>query len=259
MGRRMTATPTAKRVALAALVGAFAFQTALVYSDERGDPLDDVARRGRTLWHEHGCQVCHQLYGQGGFLGPDLTNAFGRVDTLRFRTLLTLGSGQMPAFQFTETQVTAMRAFLEALDRPDLGRGQIRMGTADADDPWQRFDRVADPMLDQGGARRGWETFRRRPCAICHQPLAAAPTGAPDLSQAAARLGDDELRSVLEAGRPARGMPPPAPALTEAELGELIAFIEWLGTERAVIDRQMRAGARQRSVDWKDIPWWEFR
>ena len=256
----MTATPTAKRVTLAALAGAFVLQTALVYSDERGEALDETARRGRMLWHEHGCQVCHQLYGQGGFLGPDLTNAYSRVDTFRLRTLLTMGSGQMPALQFTDADVAAMRAFLKALDRPDLGRGQLRMGSTDVGEPWQRFDNVVDPMLDPGtagAARGGWETFRRRPCPVCHLPLAASPTGAPDLSQAAARLGADELRVVLEAGRPTRGMPPPA--LTATELGELIAFIEWLGPERAAIDEQLRASAPQRSVDWRNIPWWEFR
>jgi nitric oxide reductase subunit C len=262
MGRHMTATPTTKRAALAALVGAFAFQTALVYSDERGDPLDDTARRGRALWHENGCQVCHQLYGQGGFLGPDLTNAYSRVDTFRLRTLLTMGSGQMPAFHFVDDEIAAMSAFFKALDRPDLGWGQLRMGSTEAGGPWERFDGVADPMLDPAtasSARRGWETFRRRPCPICHQPLAASPTGAPDLSQAAAHLSPDEFRRVLQEGRPARGMPPPAPALTEVELGELIAFITWLETERNAIDGQLRSTERQRSVSWRDIPWWEFR
>ena len=90
-------TPTAKKIMMAFLVAAFAVQTALVYSDEPTGPIDEEAIRGRELWHDNGCQVCHQFYGQGGFLGPDLTNAYSSVDTVRLRSLLTIGSGQMPA------------------------------------------------------------------------------------------------------------------------------------------------------------------
>lgn len=68
-------TPTAKRVLPTLLVATFAIQTALVYSDERADGLSEPAIRGRELWYANACQVCHQVYGNGGFLGPDLTNA----------------------------------------------------------------------------------------------------------------------------------------------------------------------------------------
>ncbi len=56
---------SAKKAALACLVAAFGVQTTLVYTDERQDPLSEAALRGRTLWHENACQVCHQLDGQG--------------------------------------------------------------------------------------------------------------------------------------------------------------------------------------------------
>ena len=45
----------------------------------RTPPLDDLARAGRALWHDHNCQTCHQIYGFGGFLGPDVTNGAQRL------------------------------------------------------------------------------------------------------------------------------------------------------------------------------------
>lgn len=242
------------------LVAAFTLQTVLVYSDERIDPLNEAAQRGRLLWHRSGCQVCHQLYGQGGFLGPDLTNAHSRVDSVRFHSLLTVGSGQMPAFRFTIDEIADLRAFFMAMDRPDLGRGQLRLGREPNADPWQRFDDLVAPLVvDSPEIARGWQAFRARPCYACHQVLAASPVGAPDLSRAAANLSDDELREVLEDGRPARGMPPPAPPFSDGEVSDVIAFLEWLSVERASIEQSWQAGATRRSVDWRAIPWWEYR
>ncbi len=81
-----------KKVMLTCLVAAFGVQTVLVYTDERQDPLSDIELRGRALWHENACQVCHQIYGQGGFLGPDLTNVASRLEDSRLESLLTVGS-----------------------------------------------------------------------------------------------------------------------------------------------------------------------
>ena len=67
----------ARQGLMLALVCAFVAQTWLVYADPAGKrtPLSPLAARGRALWHRRNCQSCHQIYGFGGFLGPDLTNA----------------------------------------------------------------------------------------------------------------------------------------------------------------------------------------
>jgi nitric oxide reductase subunit C len=207
--------PSRKAGLVLALVAAFGARTALVYTDEQSDPLNPLALQGRRLWHRHACQVCHQLWGQGGFLGPDLTNAGRSLDSVRLATLLTSGSRQMPAFHLSPAEITAVRAYLVALDRPERGRGQLRLGESEGS-PWARFGRAASELLSgpaASAARRGWETFSRRPCGACHYPLGAGAGGAPDLSGAPARLGPDSLRSVLRSGRPERGMPAPFPAL----------------------------------------------
>ena len=80
-----------RKVLLSLLVAAFAVQTWLVYSDDAGyatPPLSGPARRGQELWLRHNCQSCHQIYGYGGFLGPDLTNAAERLNRDRLEAAL---------------------------------------------------------------------------------------------------------------------------------------------------------------------------
>ena len=252
-----------KKATMACLVAAFGVQTTLVYTDERQDPLSDAALRGRTLWHENACQVCHQLYGQGGFLGPDLTNAASRVDASRLASLLTVGSGQMPAFQFTDEQIADLSTYLEALDRPDLGQGQLRLGAApEGSGPWGAFDAVVQDAL--GTASRevaaGYAAFEARPCTGCHFPLSDSPVGAPDLSTVTGRLTLGELGQVLSEGRPEVGMPPPVPAFDASEREAVIEFLRWLGESREGLEASLaEASSGARPIEWGRIPWWEFR
>ncbi|MHC4841723.1 MAG: c-type cytochrome, partial [Planctomycetota bacterium] len=99
-------TPVRYRIALmATLVACFATQTYLVYSDptgEQNEALSEQALAGREIWLGKNCQSCHQLYGFGGFLGPDLTNAAPRLEQNRLKELLTVGSRQMPAFNLSD-------------------------------------------------------------------------------------------------------------------------------------------------------------
>lgn len=252
--------PTSKKVLLAVLVASFAFQTGLVYSDDVDLVLSEDAVEGRKLFHDGTCQVCHQLWGQGGFLGPDLTNAASRVDETRLASLLTVGSGQMPAFDYTDEQIRQMRAFLEEIDRPDIGRGQLRLGDpAASTSPQATFEATVVAASPPAEAAAGFDTFRSGVCAACHFPFQTSVVGAPDLSTVAGRLSADEIRQVLTDGRPELGMPPPAPALDEGEKDDLIAYFEWLARERSGLVAGMDRRSRDRSVDWSKLPWWEYR
>ncbi|MBL8988563.1 MAG: c-type cytochrome [Gemmatimonadetes bacterium] len=254
-------TPRRKQALLLALVGAFAAQTYLVYRDEGGGTLDPVAARGRAIWHRENCQVCHQLWGLGGFLGPDLTNAASRVDSLRLTTLLTTGRGQMPALQLPADEIAAVRAYLVALDRPDRGRGQLRLGR-EGGGSWEAFHRVAAPLLHQSAdsaARRGRELFAARPCGGCHLPLTSSPGGPPDVSTSIARLGPDSVAAILTTGRPDRGMPAPAPALRAEERTDLVAFLTWLGARRDTLNDRLAATVPELQWRWRDLRWWEYR
>lgn len=57
----------------------FSVYTALVYAYGLGtnaEPADAAILAGLRTWQEQNCQSCHQLYGLGGYMGPDLTNTF---------------------------------------------------------------------------------------------------------------------------------------------------------------------------------------
>ncbi len=252
-----------KKVLMFCLTLAFVVQSALVYSDDRREPLSEEALKGRSLWHRNGCQVCHQIYGQGGFLGPDLTNVASSIERTRLESLLTVGSGQMPAYGFSSEQVSQMVSYFEALDRPDLGRGQLRMGTTlEGSGPWGAFDAVLVGALDKSDSvfLKGYEVFTTRSCGACHIPLDVSLVGAPDLSRTVDELTIDELREVLLTGRPSLGMPAPFPQMENVELESLIAFLEWFSENRTELENQFLNGSRyQEPIDWKNIPWWEFR
>ena len=275
-------TPARKKLLLAVLVLSFGVQTGLVYSDERSEPLSEAAREGRALWQAYACQTCHQFYGQGGFLGPDLTNAASRVDSTRLVSLLTVGSGQMPPLAFSDEETAAMAAFLREMDRPEIGRGELRMGTpGEGAGAQAAFERAIEAAIEAAAGRgeaggtgparatdqdpaevaAGFAAYRIRPCSACHFPFRDSPVGAPDLSLVAGSAGSpapDSLDQVLAEGRPLMGMPPPVPPLDAADRAALTAFLRFLAENRAQLEAATEALAADRRLDWGALPWWEF-
>ena len=169
----------------------------------------------------------------------------------------------MPAFNYTAEQIAAVAAYLEALDRPDLGRGQLRLGSLpEGSGLWGLFDGVVENALRGASAeaRAGYAAIEARPCTGCHLPLSDSPVGAPDLSAVTGRLSFQDLESVLTVGRPEIGMPPPLPVLAGSELADVIEFLGWLGESRADLEADLaRASSGSTSIDPGQIPWWEFR
>ena len=252
--------PSAKKIMLAVLVASFAVQTGLVYSDDVDIRLSEDAVAGRKLYHDGSCQVCHQLWGQGGFLGPDLTNAASRVDETRLSSLLTVGSGQMPAFGYTPEQVRLMGAFLSEIDRPDVGRGQLRLGDpASGTTPQAAFEASITEAAPPPDVQAGFEAFRAGICSSCHYPFQRSVVGAPDLSTAVERVDDAELRSVLTAGRPTLGMPPPVPAFSDAQIEQVVTYLHWLNDNRTDLMAESSRRQASRRVDWSRLSWWEYR
>ncbi len=251
--------PASKKALLAVLVGCFVVQTGLVYSDDVDITLSAEAVQGRKLFHRYSCQVCHQLWGQGGFLGPDLTNAGSRIDESRITSLLTVGSGQMPAMHLPEPEIAALGAFLVEIDRPDIGRGQLRLGDpSGATSPQASFEAAVEAAAPTSDVAAGFETFRSGICSACHFPFQTSTVGAPDLSTVVERLAEDELREVLTSGRPDRGMPPPEPAFDEGQIDRLVAYFRWLNTNRATLSEDAERRRAERAVDWSKLPWWEY-
>ena len=71
------------------------------------------------IWQKYNCQSCHQLFGLGGYLGPDLTNTYTEngKGPLFIKAMIEVGTKQMPVFKMSETEMTELLTFLEAIDQ----------------------------------------------------------------------------------------------------------------------------------------------
>jgi nitric oxide reductase subunit C len=77
-----------------------------------------LAEMGKQIYQQYNCQACHQLYGLGGYLGPDLTTAYSdpHRGKMLIKAMLASGGLRMPAFQFNEEQIEAITAYLKYVD-----------------------------------------------------------------------------------------------------------------------------------------------
>lgn len=102
-----------------ALCASFVVYSAILYRiPQRAKSIGEEALRGQLIYQNHNCQSCHQFYGLGGYLGPDLTNvmsASGKGELL-VRTVVRQGVMQMPAFDLTDDELDDLISFLKAVD-----------------------------------------------------------------------------------------------------------------------------------------------
>lgn len=76
-------------------------------------PANTLAQEGKLIWQKKNCVSCHQLYGLGGHLGPDLTNVLSKRTEAHLRAFLTSGTKVMPNFNLTEHEKDALLEFLK--------------------------------------------------------------------------------------------------------------------------------------------------
>ena len=79
-------------------------------------PMSSEARHGQALFQTHNCVACHQFYGLGGYMGPDLTNVISNQGAAYARAFLMAGTQRMPNFNLDESELDAMIAYLEFVD-----------------------------------------------------------------------------------------------------------------------------------------------
>jgi mono/diheme cytochrome c family protein len=141
----------------------FAFLYLARYMDEPGN-----AQRGRRLFKDKGCIQCHAVRGEGGRVGPDLTQISG-VDT---------------PIQWAQT----LWNHAPAMERHIQGAGVA----------WPRFDDAemsdllayvretssaprAESRLLPADPARGWELFKTKSCIVCHAVQGEGGHIGPDL------------------------------------------------------------------------------
>ena len=80
------------------------------------EPATKEAASGKWVWQKYNCNACHQVYGLGGFMGPDLTNVYSAKGGQYIRAFLKTGTNAMPVFHLTDDETTALLAFLNDID-----------------------------------------------------------------------------------------------------------------------------------------------
>ena len=77
-----------------------------------------TAKQGELVWQKYNCQSCHQMYGLGGYLGPDLTNVISTKgkDENYILAIIKTGSVQMPSFNLSDDEKSQLIEFLKSTD-----------------------------------------------------------------------------------------------------------------------------------------------
>lgn len=108
------------RIVWIALFTLFVAYSGIIYlqgGDNHGNRSKEVLE-GMQVWQNKNCQSCHQLYGLGGYLGPDLTNvhsAPGKGPEY-MKGLIKYGTGRMPNFHLSDKETDQLISFLAWVD-----------------------------------------------------------------------------------------------------------------------------------------------
>lgn len=102
------------------MISVFLFYNFILYTskDDYGTiHLSEKALQGETIWLKNNCNSCHQFYGLGGYLGPDLTNIYSKRDEANIKAMLNSGVNSMPKFNFKENDKEALIQFFKEVDQ----------------------------------------------------------------------------------------------------------------------------------------------
>ena len=81
--------------------------------------MSSEAVEGKLTFQKYNCIACHQLYGLGGYLGPDLTNTLSQPGKSEnyLKAILKTGTRRMPDHHLTEKEINDLIAFFRYTDK----------------------------------------------------------------------------------------------------------------------------------------------
>ncbi|MBP9789359.1 MAG: c-type cytochrome [Bacteroidia bacterium] len=93
-----------------------------------GVSMSTEAVRGKLLYQKHNCTACHQIYGLGGYLGPDLTKVISSraKNELVMSAMLRSGSQRMPNFNLNEIEIIEIIAYLKYIDQVTVLKSEVQ-------------------------------------------------------------------------------------------------------------------------------------
>lgn len=113
-----------KRFISGILITSFFVYSIVIYTigtrvDKGEEYITPKVKQGKLLFQKKNCIACHQIYGLGGYMGPDLTNIISAPGKgpLFVKAFLMVGSERMPNYHFTEVEIEELIAFLTYADK----------------------------------------------------------------------------------------------------------------------------------------------
>ena len=85
----------------------------------------DALLAGKKIWQSKNCGACHQLYGQGGFLGPDITNVYSTKGPEYIKAFVKAGTPVMPSFKLSDAEIESLISFLQHTDASGVSDPRI--------------------------------------------------------------------------------------------------------------------------------------
>ena len=116
-----------KQLIFGILVFSFFIYSFIVYttgtSIDKGDYLiSEQTKKGKILFQENNCIACHQIYGLGGYMGPDITNVISALGKgpIYAKAFLQVGSAKMPNFNFNDKEIEDLVSYLTYIDKTGI-------------------------------------------------------------------------------------------------------------------------------------------
>ncbi len=99
----------------------FVIYTGFVYTVGTKGPsivMNADAIKGKLLYQKYNCTACHQLYGLGGYLGPELTTVISQKGkgSLYADAIMKSGTERMPDFHLPDIERQQLIAFFTYVD-----------------------------------------------------------------------------------------------------------------------------------------------
>ena len=78
----------------------------------------ECINKGKIIFQNRNCISCHQLYGLGGYLGPELTTAWSDKTRgeIYIRAFLMAGGNRMPKYNFNKDEINSIVEYLRYVD-----------------------------------------------------------------------------------------------------------------------------------------------
>lgn len=206
-------------------------------------PLSASAKAGQQLFQSQGCSGCHQIDGNGGSTGPELSGdtlakrSDGWIKTQIKNPKAHDPNTVMPAFSsLSEQQVQQLVAYLRA-----VGTGTSGSASGPAKDPPPKADPPAGASADPAAGSEppahdqvasGRQVFQSAGCSGCHKVNGSGGSVGPELS---AKTIGNRSRAWLEvqiktpkSHDPKTAMPSFG-SLGEAKIKALVAYLQSIG------------------------------